>query len=169
MVGIHVGGTEVSGVHVGASPVAEVYVGTTKVWPTTPPFARQRMNKSGNWSTSAGDMRERLTGWASDPAYPATITNNQLTITGGGTVTISGTILTAALTTFQVIVMHNNTDIWTSDVPGGTHATEFALPSVTVADGDTITIDINRLGPWAIQVVPERDGLHTYVDVNPTG
>lgn len=105
-----------------------------KVWPT---FARQRMVKSGTWSSSYMSGTMQVTGWASDGTYPAAVSGNSLVVSGSGSVTVSWSFTGSGGGSSNWKIRHNSSGIGSN---------RSGTVSRTVADGDTISFWYTNAG-----------------------
>lgn len=129
-----------------------------KVWPTTPPFVRQRINKSGS-QTLPGSVTVQIVGWASDGTYPGVVASNALQVVGSGAASVT------AVVGFSVSPSGSNST--TLRVNGSQVASNNTFASSrtlswsgTLAAGDLITV-------WHAASFGNIT-TSTYIDVNPT-
>lgn len=130
-----------------------------KVWPS---FVRQRMNKNGNYAVQVS--WNRITGWASDATYPATITSNQLVVQGGGSATVTLSVrFAAAYINTPVELRLNGTKVaQVTSSGGGAANTQTTTWSGVLTEGDLLDAWTTAGGSPVINASP------TYIDVNPT-
>ena len=131
--------------------------------PSRETLTRQRIIKSGNQTIPAGQPAGSLpvTGWASDPAWPATITADALQVAGGGQATITWAHQTSGGSFRQVEAVIDGVVVAVTpqDPPAG----ELTWTG-TVSDGARVEMRIRNTG-WAAATTITAAG--TWIDIIP--
>lgn len=159
---MHYGGTEIGQVFYGPTEIGEAWVwdgGWRQVFSTTPPFARQRMTKSGSQGSNANPVPN----WASDPTAPAVITGHRLVVQGSATATITASIGREGNGGGTVTLYHNGGNIGSQSWAIFDAATKTITATRPVSDGDTI-----HIGCTGVNVAGVITQANTWIEVAPT-
>lgn len=98
-------------------------------------FLRQKINKSGSWSSSANTD---VPSWVSDATYPGT-PDAGLVVVGSGTANITCALAATSATT--VTAYKNGVSLGTMS-SSGTYRWQSTFSGISVVDGDLISIRV---------------------------
>ena len=129
-------------------------------------FARQRMDKSGQFTASTASTETLTTGWVPNSTYPATIVSNELVIQGNSpavNITCSVRLFTDFPGPLGSIYLRVNGALVDSETNKGSAIYTLTWSGAVVA-GDVIRLGFNPQGTPAYIHVQAAD---TYIDVNP--
>lgn len=130
-------------------------------------LTRQRLYLPNTW-TSTGDGQ--VTGWASDPTYPATVSNNALVVQGTGTlyIRLAARIESSVSRTLNLRV--NGTSVWSKTY--ATRVTETNAAQFALHDGDVIDLYWSGGGGGTRYIYGDSsiygNAYHSYLEVSPT-
>ena len=149
-----------SDVALGHAEKALVWDGTefVQVWPVGGGIMRQRMTKVGSQTTAANP----IPGWASDPAFPAVIVANKLSVVGAGMVTITASIGRSGNGGGSSAMYVNNVSVGTATWPTFDNSTRTITVTREVADSDLVHLSVS-----SINVAGPVTAANTWVDVTP--
>lgn len=118
-----------------------MYVGDQKVWPATPSFTRQRINKSGSWSAPFY-VDTVVAGWVPDAMFPGEVVSDGLQVSGSAQAVVSAQLnLTTGWNSPTITLRRNGSVIAThTTAPQKTTTTVTLSATVDMADGDLITV-----------------------------